>query len=550
MSSDAETLIQAEIERNQRAATNFWEGNTQQAITAICRALDMYAAGARWGFADAQRAHYGLLGAVHALSPFSEKAGEMAGPIHWGPSQISDIVVASDYLQVCGKLSHLERFAALERFGLSEVSIPTANRISIRTLYGSIEMALRAVNLELEARKATVPITLGGERPERRNRRIARRLAQFVDSDGGWFIRYDNDMKLVREYRREAQLYGRRYMEGEAFPDDVRLGDRTFGQWRDACDKALGRVLCHMDFAITLVKKRPTVELHNVLTIYARKEDVAAVWQEAGMPATMVEATMGALTFGPQHLEEWRKAYEVPTHYYVGLGKDFVLMPCFGALTNPYYSLFRHLRNAYRPDWDRNVERREDIFRAELAAFLPASRFLVEQRGYKLRRSDGSVATDIDAVAIDCSNGRIALFQLKWHDIYGRSLSERESRKRNMAAATTWVDIVARTLGEHSSTDVCKRLGITCSAGSLPPVLVVLGRYMARFSGDEEPDQRASWLAWPEFRQSFNVEAPDPLASVGQFADEYRSSFACPTGQPLRETFTFANLTVDLEVVI
>lgn len=509
----------------------------------------MYAVGARWGLVNTTRARYGLLGAVNALSPFLGRAAETAGPIPWGPSQASEIAVANGYLEACGKLSHLGRLAALERFGLAEVSISTAERISIRTRNGSVELALRVAERELgKDTGAEIP---GGEKPERRSRRIARLLTQYVDSAGGWFIRYDNDMKLVKEYRRDAQFYGSKYMEREAFPDDVTLGDRTFGQWCDTCDQALGRILCHVDFAAALVRKRPNIELHNVLTIYARKEDVDAVWQEAGMPASMVQATMGALTLGSQQLEEWRKAYEVPTHYYVGLGKDFVLMPCFGALSNPYYSLFRHLRNECRPDWDRSVDRREEVFRAELAAYLPASRFLVQERGYKLRRSDGLVATDIDAVAVDRTSGRVALFQLKWHDIYGRSLSERESRKRNMAMATTWVDTVARSLEGLSSGEVCRRLGIDCAAGSLPPVLIVLARYMARFSGDGEPDPRASWLAWPEFRQAFSAANPDdPLASVGKEVDDYRSSFTDPTERPLRETFIFKNLTIDLEVVM
>lgn len=545
--SDAETLIHAEIGLYQRAADKFWGGDAQRAVTAICRALDMYAASARWGLTAS--VHYGLLGAVNALTPFLDRASETAGPLPWGPSPAFEIDVANGYLEACGKLSHLERLAALARFGLTEVSIASVDRISIRTLHGSIELALRAI--DRESRRGKAPANPGGEHPERRSRRIARRLTQFVDSYGGWFIRYDNDMKLVREYRRDAQLYGRRYMEKEAFPDDVVLGDRSFGQWRDACDQAVGRILCHMDFAAALVRKRPSIELHNILTIYARKEDVAAVWQEAGMPGSMVGATMRALTLGSEQLKEWRRAYEIPTHYYVGLGQDFVLMPCFGALTNPYYSMFRHLRNAYRPDWDRGVDRRENVFRAELAAFLPTPRFLVQERGYKLRRSDGSIATDIDAVAIDRASGRVALFQLKWHDIFGRSLSEREIRKRNMATAATWVDTVARILEGLTSAEVCQRLGIACAAGRHPPVLIVLARYMARFSGDGQPDPRATWLAWPEFRSAFSAADPnDPLASVGQKADEYRSSFAGPAGSPLHETLAFRGLTIDLEVVV
>ncbi len=545
--SDAEGLICAEVDRTQRAAEEFWQGDVQLAITAICRALDMCAVGLRWGHADTASAHYRLLGGVDALSPFAARAAEIAGGIPWGPSRASEMMAVYRYLDTCGKLAHLRRFAAMERFGLAEVRVLAANKITIRVQGGSAELAFRAAHQTLVGNHES-EIFLGGETPERRRRRIVRCVTKYVDSDSGWFIRYDNDMKLVREYRRDAKFYGRRYLEREAFPDDVKLGNRTFGQWSEACDQALGRILCHTDFAAALVRKRPGVDLYNVLTIFARREDVAAVWEETGMPASHVDATMDALTLGPQHLDEWRKACEPPTHYYVGVGKDFVLLPCFGALTNPYYSLFRHLRNVFRSDWDKSVDRREDVFRDNLAALLPPDRFVVQNKGYKLRRSDGSVATDIDAVAIDRTNGRVALFQLKWHDVYGRSPSERESRKRNMAAATAWVDTLARTLGGYSSRDVCKRLGIPSMSSDLPPVLIVLARYMARFSGDGEPDPRATWLSWPEFQLAFNSAIPDDaLASVGSKVDEYRSSFDRTDGPPRRETFIFPGLSIDLE---
>ncbi len=209
-----------------------------------------------WNFGDSSRASVWPLRRRSCLEPPSwQGQRRRPGRFPWGPAHPKVMAIVDGYLETCGKLSHLKRLAALERFGLAEVSVPATNRISIRTLGGSLELASRSAGLE--AKTCGGQLIPGGESAERRKRRISRRLNQFVDTADGWFIRYDNDMKLVREYRLNAKHYGRRYLEKEALPDDVQLGDRTFGQWRDACDQAFGRILSHMDFAAALVQKRP-----------------------------------------------------------------------------------------------------------------------------------------------------------------------------------------------------------------------------------------------------------------------------------------------------
>jgi hypothetical protein len=347
-------------------------------------------------------------------------------------------------------------------------------------------------------------------------------MKSYVGAADGWFIRYDNDMSVVEAYRRMASEYGDRFMEGEALGDGVIIGDRSFADWRTACDHALGRVMCHVDFALILTRLQPRIAVSDVATIFARRDDVEAVWIQAGLPAQQVASTMDALTLSVDGLADWERSHETPCPFYIDLGQDFVLLPCFGALTNPYFALFRHLRNAYRIDWDRGLDERESRFRSDLRTAFAEPRFDVPGNGFKLRRGDGSTLTDIDAVVLDRQAGRMAILQLKWHDVFGFSLTERESRRRNLLQANEWVDRVSTWIGGRDSAEIASALGMYGGAQGVAPVVFVLARYAARFAGDGERDGRASWAGWHEVRYALESQSfEDPLADIPVWLDSH-----------------------------
>lgn len=517
--NDVEAILADRLRMRQADLVREWGERPQQAVIALVRVLDTIAASRLRpnnsidGLDDS--AFYAMLGAAAALEPFLASAAAVPGGLPWQRSRTADLKRAHEFLADCGKLAHLHRFAQLARYGLAETEVIGACELRIRVRLTDEESAARLARTEIDSKPAGP--RPGGEHPARRQRRILRRMLSYVDSDQGWFIRYENDFELVREYRIQAQEYGATFPEAEAFPADARIGGRSFGDWREACDHALGRVLCHIDFCRALALKCPKIHLPNVLTIYSRHEDVGAVWRQAGLAPELVESTVAALTATSSECVELQRAHEIPTPFYIRVGEDFALLPVFGSLLNPYYSLFRHLRNAYRSDWDRQVERREAAFRSELASFLDPRRFHVPAKGYVLRRPDNSILTDIDAVAVDRRTGTLALFQLKWQDVFGRSLSERESRKSNIAKAEEWVSRVRDWAGTESSASLCARLGLPrIHGGDAQPVIFVLARYVARFTGSKAPDDAARWLSWDEFRGDFaRARSHDALRDIG-----------------------------------
>ncbi len=485
------------------------------------------------------------LGTAAALQPFLSKLVKQTRGVPWSPMHRGASKFATSYLRACGQLTHLSRMAALEHNALATTAFPQPNHVTIRVPLSGPELALQQA---IKARNKRIqPPSPSEDLNELRWQRLHKRMKSYVDSPDGWFIRYANDQEIVSAYYRKAQLYGKRYLEAEALPDDIKIGDRTFGEWKHACDQALGRVLCHIDFVGLLQKKWPKIAAPNVLTLYARRDDVDEVWREAGLAANRVSPTMQALTLESENVGDWEKVNETPCPFYVDLGRDHVLLPCFGALTNPYFTLFRHLRTTYQSDWDQGVDRREEIFRSDLAGAFPEPDFLVPQHGIQLRRVDGSKLTDVDAIIIDRKTGTLALVQLKWHDVFGLSLPERESRRRNISKANEWIERVISWVDGRTSAELCKVFGFNVKASNTPPVLYVVARYAARFTGEKDQDPRASWLGWPEILNVLNdLREGDVLLKIPRLVFDQEAKFYEASEKKFE--FRFPELSVDLYI--
>lgn len=549
--TEAERTIARELRSFQERAAAMWLGREKEAIIAVVRALDSIAVSRihrleTHDTEDVKRENgrfFATMGAAAALRPFLTAVHSQRGGVPWGPMAPETINFAYSYLDCCGKLTHLSRMAALEHYGLASTSRSSAGHVRIKVRQGTSELSLLAA---LEATRRSTPRE--DDPTSAAKERLATRMIGYVDTSDEWFIRYDNDMEVVSAYREEAHRYGTHFLEAEAFPDDVVIGGRSFGAWKEACDHALGRILSHIDFSTMLRQKNPGIALGNVLTIFARRADVDAVWLEAGLARDLVRPTMHALTLEVDGLDDWEQAYETPSPFYVGLGKDFVLLPCFGALNNPYFALFRHLRRIHKSDWDRAVDRREAVFRADLAEAFPEPHFLVPPHGFQLRRDDGSKLTDLDAIVVDRRSGTLAIIQLKWHDIFGRSLAERESRRRNIGKANEWVERVNSWVDGRSSAAVASALGLGVEGSEMAPLLYVVARYAARFSGDRGQDPRAAWLGWLEVQHALACcSDQDPLSWLPRWIGDQQAGFAS-VGVASAE-FRFPGLVATLDVL-
>lgn len=551
--TDTELAISQQLQRLQKSAVEFWRGREKEAVISLVRVLDtstvshLQQVDMREKVATVGRFNHRImsLGAAAALRPFLSKITEQPKGIPWEPLRPKFIQFSYSYLHVCGELSYLSRLSALERQGLVDTSFSSTNHVTIRTLNSPSELCLQdALKAVSSRRLLEIPDNLD----EEGWRCLYTRMHSSVDSTKGWFISYRTDHDIEAAYLSKARRYGNKYHEAEALPPNTRIGDRTFGDWIHACNQALGRILCHIDYVDLLKQKQPKIKACNVLTKLVKSNEIGKIWLDAGLDPDHLSPTMQALTLNSSDLDGWESSYEPPCCPYINLSKEHILAPCFGTLTNPYFALFRHLRSVYKSDWDRGVDAREGIFRADLAKAFPEPHFLVPPHGFQLRRPDNSKITDIDAVVLDRRHGTLALVQLKWHDIYGFSLSERESRRRNITKANEWTERVMSWANGRTSSQLAKEFCLASNASDTPPLLYVVARYGARFTGVTDQDSRASWLAWPEILNVMHSNTDgDILSQIPRLVLKQQARFNLQ--EERHHEFRFPDLSVHLITV-
>ncbi|WP_218243494.1 hypothetical protein [Comamonas fluminis] len=521
----ATDLLAKKLIDQQSNAASYFAGYERLAITEIFRSLDMCAYAFRMApnreylLQHDQVRHWMLAGAASALKPLLKSVAKVDGPMPWGPSSAQWTGIVEGYLPRCGQLNWLLRLASLEKYGLSQTTL-SASKIRIEVASDELESADRESLNWLGSQKLDATgVQRELDLAKGQLKRIRRRLDKKSGLDmGGWFIRYSGDDKLFERSRQRVHNLEPIWHETEALPDEVTIGGQTFREWKNACCLASAAVLHHLEFSTRLKAKHASVDLRNLLTMFIRRDDLERVWLERGLEPRLIGAVSQAMTLNYQSVEEVLQHHDTPLPFYVDLGRDFVLAPSLSALLNPFAGVTKHLRSCYRSDWDRAVDGRESVFRADIATIFKEPRYVVLPSGIALRRTDGSLLTDVDAVVQDRVSGTVALIQLKWHDIFGHSLRERESRKRNLLAANQWVERVATWVGERSSREIAKAFDmptIECQQTN-KPVILVIARYAARFSGTGVCDSRGAWLSWPELVRAatLNTHEVDILRHV------------------------------------
>lgn len=522
MTSVAEPILQKKFDELQVQARKTWNGLEREAVIEIVRAAD-YAAYiihcSKEGPDSLDEASLDELrlilnGVTPALATFLPliKAGK---GLPFGPSAPQVARWIDSMLFEFGTLARLQRFAAMERYGLAKSKMVDATTIRVEMQPGIAELmdvrAGRWLALETKRRIALMQFLP----PDRKY--IESLLDATSSVHDGWFISYEGHQELKEIYRQRAMIEVLGCLEAEAMPHEAIIGGRPYAEWRAICVESLGRVFNHIAYASRLMTRFPALSIRNLLTIPVLQKDARAVWIEAGHRPGYAKDTISHLALDAQSIGPWLHHHEIPAPFYIDVGGGWFLLPMFGGLLNPVCGLVRTLRLRHMRDWDKAVDGRETYFRGDLRNHFGEPHFDVPDHGMTLRRDDGSHITDVDAIILDRETGSLALVQLKWLDLYGMSPKERESRRLNLLKANEWVDRVSGWIAGRNSRQVGKALGLRGKASeSKPPILMVIPRYAARFTFNDRLDDRACWMAWPEVvrMRIEQKQTSDPLAEL------------------------------------
>jgi hypothetical protein len=501
--TEAEQRIQQAKSRYFDDSAKVWLGREFRFLVLLLRALDEAAfaftmAPNRSDLVRIDRArHLILMGAATALRPILPRVAESftTSMPRFGYDE-----AANTHLYACGQITDSLRGAALERYGLANVSIAGEDRIIIEVVSDADEAFERSMARALpgDASKTVAPRE---KKLRGRKKYTADRLDRYVTSWGKVRSEYWADSQLLDYHNELGRIYAIGNAERQALPPDARLGDRAFSEWADTALTAHGDVLHQVAIATRMRATQMGPDPADFLVRLIRRQDLEMLWTGRGQSEQAARETIRILTLDDATLAHCERAHEVPLPYYVPAGEDHLLAPAFGGLMNPSAGLLWRLRRDYTRDWDRCVDFREPIFRDDLRALFPEPRYLMPKKEIKLVKVDGTDNTDIDAAVVDKSTGALVLIQLKWPDIYGRSLAERDSRRRNVLKANDWVERTATWVNGRSAAEVGREIGLD-GAGRRPPELVVLSRHTMRFAGELGYDPRARWISWPTLHTS------------------------------------------------
>jgi len=523
MTGVAEPILQAKLDQLQAQALKTWNGLERETVIEIVRSADyaayiIHSSSGDESLDDESLDGLRLIlnGVAPALATFLPLMREGKG-LPFGPAtpQIADWI--DSMLIEFGKLARLQRFAAMERYGLSRSEMIDAVTMRMEMQAGIAELMDRRASRWLNGETMRRVAFMHGPPPDKKY--IEGLLDATSGVHDGWFISYGGHQDLIEAYRQRAMVEVLGCVESEALPHDAMIGGRPFAEWRAVCVAALGRVFNHVAYASRLRARFPALSIRNLLTVPVLRSDARAVWIEAGERPEYANDTISHLALDAQSIGPWQLHHEIPAPFYVDVGGGWYLLPLFGGLLNPVYGLVRTLRLRHTRDWDKAVDQREVYFRRDIKGHFAEPRFLVPDHGMMLRRNDGSHITDVDAAILDRETGSLALVQLKWPDIYGLSPKERESRRLNLLKVNEWVGRTANWISDRNARQVAKALGMGDGASELKrPILMVIPRYAARFTLNDDLDDRACWVAWPEVArmQIEKKKIGDPLAELGR----------------------------------
>ena len=200
---------------------------------------------------------------------------------------------------------------------------------------------------------------------------------------------------------------------------------------------------------------------------------------------------------------------------------DQLVWSLHGLTTEPLLFLTRELRRRDAQEYHNTGYLREIVFREDLYGLFPDKRFVTSAGRMKLRRTDGDVRTDIDAVIFDRKTGTLGIFELKSQDPFARSTAELARQRDNVLYANRQISGTLDWLKRHGGDDLLNRVDArTAKTFRVQKVYpFVLGRYLAHFSDGATPDRRAAWSTWPQLLrlldgQPVRATEANPIASL------------------------------------
>jgi len=319
------------------------------------------------------------------------------------------------------------------------------------------------------------------------------------------FIGYSSNKRIDDFYLVLGTCFSDRFRAKHDFPENAKFGGVKYVDYVAAISVFIGLTLKHLDFCNILIKKDPNIEYINIVSIFKTiDEEIETLCTALEISRDTAEKVMDVLIFSKEDTDKRNSNFNSTYPLFLKVSKDFLIRSALGFLVDPFAHLLQQLSNRFPKDWSREINSREKLFREQLYNIIPDDRdFIKINKNINIYKNK-LLLTDIDALIIDLKSNTMLLFQLKWQEPFGGSMSERNSKKNNFIdTSNKWIEAVDEWIMSSDAKQKADVLGL--KKETLEKItnykMVVLGRHFSKFSGCSAYDNRAVWCNWYKFNE-------------------------------------------------
>lgn len=473
-------------------------------------------------------------GQSKAISLFTDRSSIAPGPSLTRSTQAhqrwADSVIGS-----CGRLGMCEMLLNLDRYGLVKLSMPCPREIHATVRLG--EVGVEAV----EANEFRIFGDLAAEMDQQMREQskaaaptIEALMSPLVTPWREHYIQYETTPEIDHFFRVQGLLWARaRYEPGQdAFAPDASFGGIPFALYRGAVVEVISWALKHLTYTNLLHSKHPDLDIRNILTVTTEESQLLSHLSAAfAITESEAQQVLNTLKSTPDSVQAQTSEPAVVIAPFQRINSGSLVFSIAGTLSSPFDFMLAELYREYRNDWDQSVDEREERFREDLYDLFPTERF-AKSPGPLVLKSEGATVTDIDAAVFDRETEALALFQLKWQEAFGTSMTKRNSKMMNfLSESNRWVSAVSTFLHE-SPHALDNRIGegIVPNHDTVSIHLFVIGRHFSHFSGRVTRDTRAAWGTWPQMLRLFkeSTVGSDPITWLQEKLQEESTSLRTP----------------------
>lgn len=342
----------------------------------------------------------------------------------------------------------------------------------------------------------------------------------------GTLMGYDAIPEVDEHFLNEAALVAAALRDEAGIHPDTDFGKYNGSDLLQVVWVLLSFYRKHIVFGLLARRHIPEIDVRDSFTIWGpHSELIDTVSDVLGMPRGKVKAVMGALTLTPRDIVALEKETTPLLPMLVDLGNGFSLRPVSSMLRSPLVSF--HTIARWRKSSSRNAiaVSRESWMRKDIYSLFGGRRYICVSGNVVLRTKKIKV-TDVDAAVFDCTNGELALFQIKWQDYFTNNVREQRSKAGNLASELdAWAKSVVSWVSGTPSDKVAQAFRLKLRGPQRITSLFLFGisRAVSRPEGYGFPvtDPLLSVASWPQLKRVRLEIGPAPSV-IGRMHEVFR----------------------------